>query len=278
MIARFQSNNKWGNGKMRQNDQEPKHFDANQVVFLPKWARILLLFLLGLLGACATLSGVYFLIQPEGGDKVVPLMSVAQTTIGAFAVILFVLFAERQLSTPRLYEKTDNFLQKQMLESLMHIEVPQAAKDETAKVQTLARPKNIHGGRKDIFGCNYTIQIGSQKTKIWVGINVRRLSVIYFAKVKNQDDVERIREAFKFTFKGAEKVGYHTNFEYAKIDNEDIVSIWSTVVAESGILGNPSEQLFWTQDVAMMTQSLMRAAMRAEPPINLHPASLPGPL
>jgi hypothetical protein len=52
--------------------------------------------------------------------------------------------------------------------------------------------------------------------------------------------------------------------------------MWSTVFAEHAILGNPAEQLFWTQDVAMMTQSLARTAVRSK--IDLNPTVEPGPL
>ncbi len=263
---------------MSDEDAKGGKIDVQQVIFLPVWARALLLSLLGLLGVCAALSGIYFLLQPQGGDRVVPLMSVAQTAIGAFAVVLFILFAEKQISTPRLHEKTDQFLEIHLLESLSRIEIPKAMQDATVKVHLVKRPVGIHGGRKDIFGCNYLLDLGDFKMKMWVGINVKRLSVIFYAKVDSPEDVEYIKNVFRFTFLGAEKVGYHTNFEYALIDGEGIVSMWSTVLAEQAILGNPAEQLFWTQDIAMMTQSLARTALRNQPSIDLNTEIAPGPL
>lgn len=255
-----------------------EHFNAHQVVYLPLWARAALLTLLALLGVSAAVGGLYFLVRPDGSGHVVPLMSIAQTAIGAFAVVLFVLFAERQLSTHRLYQKTDEFLEIHLKESLSRIEIPQAAPEATAKIHITRRPGQVHGGRKDIFGCNYMLELGDYQMKFWVGINVKRLSVIYFARVTSPQDVETLKDAFRFTFSGAEKVGYHTHFEYATVGDEKIVSIWSTVFADQAILGNPAEQLFWTQDIAMMTQSVARTALRSSPSIDLMPTVDPGPL
>ncbi len=259
-------------------DSQEKHkfIDAQQVVHLSRWPRVILLTLLGFLTISAGTSALIFLFSPGSRELVVPLMSIAQTLLGAFAVIMFVLFAEKQLSTDRLHEKTNQFLETHVKESLSRIELPQVEKEKTVSVDLVTRGQGIHGKRKDIYGANYEIRLQSFKMKLWVGINVKRLSVIYFAKADNAHTVDELREIFKFTFGGAEKVGYHTNFEHAKIDDEYIVSIWSTVFADTAILSNPAEQLFWVQDLAMMTQSVARTALRHG--IELNTIADPAPL
>lgn len=262
---------------MREHASQPNQWDAQQIIFLPLWARALLLTLLVLLGVCTIGAGLFFLLStPEASERVVPLMAIAQTAIGAFAIMLFVLFAEKQLGTSRLYEKTNQFLDQHLVESLSRVEIPQLLEEQTVTVTPIARASTVHGRRKDIFGCNYHLTLADFQMKFWVGLNVKRLSVIYFVKVNGPEDVEKLKEVFKFTFSGAEKVGYHTNFEHAQLNGEHIVSMWSTVFAENAILGNPAEQLFWTQDIAMMTQSLARTAVRSH--IDLNPTSEPGPL
>lgn len=256
--------------------ENQKFMDAQQIIHLSRWPRIILLFLLGFLTFSAAASAVIFLFSPESRELVVPLMSIAQTLLGAFAVILFVLFAEKQLSTKRLHEKTNEFLEIHVKEALSRIEIPQIEEEKTVKVELITRNQNVHGKRKDIYGANYIIQLNDFKMKLWIGINVKRISVIYFVKTDDPNSTEALKQIFKFTFGGAEKVGYHTNFEYANIKGEGIVSIWSTVFAELAILGNPSEQLFWVQDIAMMTQSFARTALRHG--ININPSGDPGPL
>jgi len=259
-------------------DSEKKHayLDANQVIFLPAWARWAVIFILGALALSATICGVVFLFAKEWRDTVLPALSIAQTAAGGFAIVLFVLFAEKQLSTHRLMGKTDDFLDRHLVSSLSRMELPEVQKNKTVEVKPIVREAGIYGQRKDIYGANYEIRLADFKMRMWVGINVRRISVIYFVKAESPNDVEKIREIFKFTFGGAEKVGYHTHFEYSIVEGEPVVSMWSTVQAENGILGHPAEQLFWVQDIAMMTQSVARTAWRNK--LSLLTICEPGPL
>lgn len=257
-------------------DSRPKYLDAQQVVFLPQGARRALLWVLGIVAACSAIAGLAFAFFPEWRDKVTVALSISQTAAGAFAVVIFVLLAERQLSQDRLRSKTDEFLDLQLPDILARIELPQVVEDETVRVRQVARASSVHGRRKDIYGANYDISLRDFRMRMWVGINVRRLSVIYFVPVNGPEEVDALRKQFHFTFTGAAKVGYDTHYEYCEHVDERFVSIWSTVMTEQGILGQPAEQLFWMQDLAMMTQSLARTALRIHRP--LWTEMLPGPL
>lgn len=261
---------------MSEESGRQNYLDAKQVIYLPSWARYSVMGILGLLAVAACLSALGFFLYPHYRDSVMPALAIAQTAAGGFAIVLFVLFAERQLSTDKLHLKTDEFLEKHIVESLSKIEVPQIIRGQTVKVEILKRASSVHGRRKDIYGANYDISLEQFHMRMWIGINVKRLSTIYFIKAESHADEERMREIFRFTFSGAETLGYKTNFEYAEIDNQKIISIWSTVMADNAILGNPAEQLFWVQDVAMMTQSFIRTAIRHGIDLNLDLE--PGPL
>lgn len=257
-------------------DSPPRYLDANQIVYLPAWARYAVMVVLGALALSACIAGLAFFFFPANYDKITPTLSIAQTAAGAFALVLFVLFAERELSTDKLLRKTDVFLEQQMAEGLRKIEIPQLRPGVTVEVDVVQRASTVHGGRKDIFGANYEIHLDEFKMRMWIGINVKRLSVIYFVNAADASAVEFIKEKFHFTFAGAGKLGYDTNFQYAEINDERFVSIWSTVMADKVILGNPSEQLFWIQDVAMMTQSFIRTAVRER--LDAYTNIEPGPL
>ncbi len=83
---------------------------------------------------------------------------------------------------------------------------------------------------------------------------------------------------FSFTFGGAEKIGFHTFYERAQPDGHDVVSIWMSATAKDVFLTSPSEKLFWAQDVAMMTQSFLRTAIRYKGEVNIATLVDPGPL
>lgn len=256
--------------------ESPKYLDAKQIVYLPRWARIAVMAVLGLLAVSACVAAVGFFFIPAYQDKITATLSIAQTAAGAFAVVLFVLFAERQLNTDKLHLKTDIFLEKQLPETLAKIEIPQLKPGHTVKVHVLERAQTIHGGRKDIFGANYELSMDDFRMRMWIGINVKRLSVIYFVAVNSESELEHVEKCFYFTFAGAKKLGYDTNFQYVEFGDEKLVSIWTTVTADNVILGNPAEQLFWIQDVAMMTQSFIRTAVREN--IQINTTTEPGPL
>lgn len=261
---------------MSESEGKDKYLDAKQVIYLPQWARYSVMLILALLALGSVITAVAFLAWPDQRNNITPVLSIAQTAAGGFAVVLFVLFAERQLSTEALHKKTDQFLEEHLVEALSKIEIPQIKNGQTINVNVLKREETVHGGRKDIYGANYHLFIEQFHMKMWVGINVKRLSVIYFIQANSSEDIDKLTCDFKFTFGGAEKVGYETNFEFATINDINIISIWSTVMANDAILGNPAEQLFWVQDIAMMTQSVARTAVRKK--INLDTKIEPGPL
>ncbi len=256
--------------------KESAQLDANQIVYLPRWARFAVMSVLGALAFSATVAAIAFFFFPDMRAEISPTFAVAQTAAGAFAVLLFILFAERQLSTDQLLAKTDSFLEVQMLEVLRKIEVPQIRPGVTLNVDVVARAQTVHGGRKDIFGANYELGLEGYRMRMWIGINVKRLSVIYFLKATGEADAADFEHKLRFTFGGAAKLGYDTNFQYVELGDEKIVSVWTTVMADQAILGNPAEQLFWMQDVAMMTQSVVRTAVRDG--IDLYTTTEPGPL
>ncbi len=132
-------------------------------------------------------------------------------------------------------------------------------------------------GKRDIFGRLFALQHSDYIFQLWVGLNVNRVFVIYFVPLVNGLTLDRAKEIFAFTFGGAEKLGYHVNYEIAKLDTQDLLSIWLNVETADDLVSNPQDKLFWAQDVAMMTQSFLRTAHRNS--ISLHLAGTsPGPL
>jgi len=172
---------------MDESSEKRQFLDAQQIVYLPKWAKVSIVLLLALLAITSCAGAVFFITIPSSRDLVVPAMAIGQTAIGGLAVVMFVLFSERQLSTERLYEKTDQFLTQHLVESFKRIEIPQIDKNKTVNVATLSRNTGIYGHRKDIYGANYELSIENFKMRVWVGINVKRLGIIYFVKVDSPE-------------------------------------------------------------------------------------------
>lgn len=132
---------------------------------------------------------------------------------------------------------------------------------------------------RDVFGRNYELTVGGRTYDFWFGLNVFRIFSIYFVPIDlenpafragrsscgQSDFIAWLRdEVFEFTFGGAEKIGYSVNFEVVEVDAKRFVSIWAVVVCDSDFLDRPELMLFWAQDLAMMTESFIRNAVRAD--------------
>jgi hypothetical protein len=117
-----------------------------------------------------------------------------------------------------------------------------------------------------IPGFHYQVHADQGQTyMIWIGANFKRLFFITRLNV----DVEKAKEVFRFTFGGAEAVGWHMNYEPVG-DGE--VSIWATRLCDEPlVLENDKQEehvaltksgAFWAIDIGMMVQSMIRTAQR----------------
>lgn len=96
----------------------------------------------------------------------------------------------------------------------------------------------------------------------WLGVNERRLFFISYIQRSAAD----CKEAFRFCFGGACKVGWEFSYEPLKRDIMDGCSVWGTCMADGALVDNAceltSDGLFWATDIAMMAQSMLRTAER----------------
>src|SRR5690606_35775951 len=121
----------------------------------------------------------------------------AQVSATALIFSLILIFGEREASIDFLKQKTDLFLTRQVPKLFRLIEDNY---NDHPKI-TISAPNNI-------FGVNYHLQTPNLQMKMWLGVNVDRVIVIYFVK---DIDIEKAKQVFSYTFGGAESVGYKVN-------------------------------------------------------------------
>jgi hypothetical protein len=244
--------------------------DTKQFIFLPGWAK------LAIVGAASAflLLAAFMVWRSLGGedsaDHIVFYLSVAQTAIVVLVSAILILFATRDANVDRLHQLTDAFIAGYVAGALKRVSVPERA-IHRVDVQDL--------GRKDIFGRVLRLSSGQFTFKLWVGLNVHRLFVIYFVPLTDEHSETSLREVFRYTFGGAQASGFKVNFERVEQapGRQEFVSIWLTTETGADLLFSPREKLFWAQDIAMMTESLLRTAHRAR--LNLDTGAMdPAPL
>ncbi len=231
--------------------------DSKNVLYLPWPFKALALAVLGVAFAASILVAISFVGRDGASDWILFALATAQVATTAFAFLVVILFSQRDANIRVLQRQTRAFLSRQLPRFLARITVPDVTKD-TVKVRSL--------GDRDIFGHLYEITIADRmRYRLMVAVNVRRLIAVYFVKLKGDpaDRAARAREVFDFTFAGAEKVGYTISYQETVREGEPLVSIWLTTdTGEDEFLTSPAKKLFWAQDLAMMTQSFLRTAVR----------------
>jgi len=242
--------------------------DAKQFIYVPKWVKIAILASAAVLLLLAAVSVIRALTSDSQGESIVFFVSVAQTATLVLIFFLLITFSRRDANVEQLHHLTDEFLRFYIAGALRKVSIP-ALGIEGFDVQD--------EGAKDIFGRLLSMKCRDYTFRIWVGLNVRRLFVIYFVPLDDGITIDDVQRIFSFTFGGARKIRYECNFEIAHFEKEPFISIWSTVETQDDLLSSPQDKLFWAQDVAMQTESFLRTAHRNHINLKLGKVS-PGPL
>jgi hypothetical protein len=251
--------------------------DSRGLIHTPKIVRWIALFLLLTTLVVAIGVTVYFTFKdnaadPKYTDWILVGMSLVHLALSGLAVAAVLFYSEREVNTDTLQRKTENFLSASVPHALQRVTSSYALRHTVSRVERL--------GRSDIFGAAYEISSGEKLLRVWIGLNVSRLIVIYLVCIPEGIDGDdyclKLEKIFGITFGGARKVGYETQFAHTKDDKgQAVVSIWTAVDTEHNLLVEPAQRLFWLQDVAMMTESFWRTSIRSD--IVLSPTE-PSPL
>ena len=245
--------------------------DSRLLLYIPDWARRMSIAALLLLFALSAFFCAYLLINRtdgEGPDLLVFVLSVVQASAAGLVFVLILFYSRRDANIDTLVAHSDEFLKKHMRKALERVSVPDLRIERFAVRD---------GGAKDVFGHLFIMEAGELRVPVWIGLNVHRLFVIYYlAREERADFTARVQEIFRFTFGGAMQAGFTANCEEAVVSGEPVLSIWLCADTHRDLLTNPSEKLFWSQDVAMMTESFVRTALRNG--LNLRTRCNPAPL
>ncbi|OJY94350.1 MAG: hypothetical protein BGP25_05010 [Lysobacterales bacterium 63-13] len=122
----------------------------------------------------------------------------------------------------------------------------------------------------EVCGVRYTLTFAGSTIRLWVGLNVYRVIVILFLErdhlcdpgLANAVGDALIPHALMHAIRGARHVGYEVHVEPATVEGCDVLSLWMTNWMPKNFLSSPMDQVFIGQDLALMIQSLCRAAAR----------------
>jgi hypothetical protein len=228
------------------------------VVHIPRWLRWSLLVVLGVLVLGFSLGFFLGIGRPEYREWAQPSVSIVQIALTGLAYVTLLFFTESGQSPRALQARSDAVLTRLLPDSFARI-------TDTQGVPLVVEV----GAGSGIVGRAYALQSPNTRLRLWVGLNVHRAIVAYFCELPDgeADDAfrSRLRRIFENTINGARAVGYdEPNIQIEQIDGYRFASIWLTwnLEGKEDFLTHPPTQLFFAQDVALMTQSFLRTAQR----------------
>lgn len=246
--------------------------DAKRLVYLPLWARIFCIVTLGVGLVLSSAVVIGYFGSSDNRDWVLIGLTSAQFLITTLVIAVVLFVSQTDATIGDLTKRTDQFLSVTLPSALASISV-----DDEAASYAVVRSRRI-----DIFGRDYTVtRNGIPVIRLWFGVNVSRVIVIYRVIDPNpihdgEAFLKVLNTTFRFTLGGAKAVGYKTSIEpIANLPGH--VSIWLTAPTDADFLTNPMQKLFWAQDVAMMTESMLRTALRHPLEVRLDLQNRPGP-
>lgn len=246
--------------------------DAKSFVYLPGWAKLLSVLALAGGVLISVWTVVAFFGSTDARDWVAIGLAGTQFMITTLVVAVVLFFSQTDANICNLERRAEQFFGEVLPDALARV----APDDEVEGGCVVDR-----GDRRDIFGYDYRLRRGSAtKLRLWCGVNVFRLIVIYrvvnHSRMPEQDFLKRLPEILRFTFGGAQALNYSVSYE-PLAGSDDIVSIWLTVGTDKDLLTDPALKLFWSQDIAMMTESFLRTAHRHADEVRLDLTSRPRP-
>lgn len=231
------------------------------VVHIPRWLRW------GLFGFLLILavgfSALFFLGMGRNdyGSWIQPSVSIVQIAMTGLAYVTLLFFTESSQSASVLKAKSDAVLTKLLPECFNRI-----TDINHCRVRTHV------GAPSGVVGRSFDLYTDDTRVRLWVGLNVHRVIVIYFCELPSQDAGAEFREqllsVFAPTINGALAVGYKgPSIQFETVKGHRLASLWLTwnladANSHDDFLTHTPTQLFFAQDVALMTQSFLRTAQR----------------
>lgn len=252
--------------------------ESSQIIYLARGTKISL----AILAAFIMVLTLYTISLFFGREGYADYVLVGASLLNTMVIVIFVggilFFGERDANISDLKRRSDDYLKRIVGDALRHISIPEAGIYGMdcrvyERKENIGRVFHISAIQKKTLRNSASTLVNTEsdvyRAKIWIGLNVYRFLIIYYVPIPDDDLALRaseLEQVFKFTLTGAKTVGYSSVFQPTHVESEALCSIWLVANAEKDILTDPKSKLFWAQDIAMMTESFLRAAYHNDIP------------
>lgn len=238
---------------------------TENLIFLPPRIKVfaILILVTAIIFSGAVVGYYVFLVDAEH-TFVLAALSVFQITTTGAAIALVLFYSRRALGRDALMNETTNWLIKDLRESLELIELPfepDVRKWTTVqKAAGLSRAKLTIDHQKGANAAHYLVSAFGIDLFMRVTLNSHRFIILYYVPSRSDDSIQRVKEATEIVLSGARLAGFDTRIAANPSTWDPSVSfveVYCIKEVRRGFLMDSSERLYWSQDIATMTRSLI---------------------
>jgi len=244
--------------------------EGQRLIYTPLWVRVLALgSLLVALFVSAVVVVIY--INSDRDTWVLAALSVTQVAASGLFVSFLLLFSARDTGVPGLRLKTARMLRKSVPEALSFIGHDQplamdwhslgvsqnAIKEAKRRVRTDVKVAHLMGTHRAL----YRLEGEGRGLHLMVQVNVWEMTVSYYFPAHSSDELEALRPKLDWALaRFIDTVGYTASWYFSTeaFDGRTYASVHLTKAYEKGFLDQDYDKLFFLQDLAASTQSLLK--------------------
>ena len=190
-------------------------------------------------------------------------VSMFQFAVTGFALALVALFSSKTVSTDELMKQTTLFLTKEMPRACKGAILVGSLDESTWSTEKVIEDESQVEVKVDHVrgspSATYSVTWRGSAIKMRVTLNAFRFVVLYYVPKTDDMAQSQVSEAIEMVTSGAETVGYSSRLATNReIDGTDqFVEIYFFKTVDRDLLLDTSARLFWSQDIAVMTKSML---------------------
>lgn len=231
---------------------------TENLLFVPTSVKVFALTILTLaIAFSAGLTTYYIFWIDAEANFVLASLSIFQATTSAAAIALIFFFSRRSLGRKALLKETTKWLTCDLRESLEIIDLPFDPDPTTWTIDKEAadlsrasvKIEHLKGGSV----AHYLVSAFDVNIFFRITLNSHRFIILYYIPSESEDGLKQIANATEIVASGARLLNYETKY----VKSEEFVQIYFFREVKRNFLVDSSERLFWSQDIATMTRSLI---------------------
>lgn len=245
-----------------------KHMQAGSLLHLPRRLKqgIAMALSVGFIASSAFLATV-MVRNPVDPDLLAQAISLFQFVATGLALALIAFFSTKNISTAELLLQTSHFLVDEMPKAFrsslivrsMHEQAWSVSQTVDEVSTTVVKTDHVQGSAS----AAYLVEAFGSKIKLRITLNAFRFVVLYYIPL-HKHTVQDVEKAIDLVLEGATTVDYkyriatNTSLE----GSGSLIEIYFYRTTEKDLLLDSSSRLFWSQDIAVMTKSMVLQLQR----------------